>query len=338
MVLGVGALGAAVQVGARHVVDLDEPGLAARLDGHVRDAHALVHVHGADGAAGELHGLVERAVHADHADDVQDDVLAGDAGSQLALDLEQQRLGHLEPRLAGGVAHTGVGGAHARGERAQRAVRAGVAVRADDEVARADDALLGEQRMLDAHAAHLVVVGDTLLAREIAHDLGLLGALDVLVGDVVIGDESDLRRIEHLLDADLAELFDGNGGGDVVGQHEVEIAFDQLTRLHFVEPRMGGEDLLRHGHGTWHVCSFVRWVSGARASPHGPWKSLTIVPLALARKRKSPAGLFQCEAIYRFIRSITKIRGSRSCRSPYPPSSSARTSRPRWFRTRSCRR
>ena len=101
--------------------------------------------------------------------------------------------------------------------------------------------------MLDAHAAHLVVVGDTLLAREIAHDLGLLGALDVLVGDVVIGDESDLRRIEHLLDADLAELFDGNGGGDVVGQHEVEIAFDQLTRLHFVEPRMGGEDLLRHG-------------------------------------------------------------------------------------------
>ena len=125
-----------------------------------------------------------------------------------------------------------------------------MAVGADDEVARADDALLGKQRMLDAHAAHLVVVGDTLLAREIAHDLGLLGALDVLVGDVMVGHERDLRGIEHLLNANLAEFFDGDGGGNVVGQHEVEIAFDQLTRLHFVEPRMGGEDLLRHGHGT----------------------------------------------------------------------------------------
>ena len=252
MVLGVGALHAAVHVGARHVVDLDEAGLAAGFDGHVRDAHALVHAHGADGAAGELHGLVERAVHADHPDDVQDDVLAGDAGGQLALDLEQQRLGHLEPRTPRGVAHAGVGGAHARGERAQRAVGAGVAVRADDEVARAHDALLGQQRVLDAHAAHLVVVGNALLACEVAHDLGLLGALDVLVGHVVVGHERDLLRVEHALDADLAELLDGDGGGDVVGEHEVEIAFDQLTRLHFGEPRMGGEDLLRHGHGTWH--------------------------------------------------------------------------------------
>ena len=127
-----------------------------------------------------------------------------------------------------------------------------MAVRADDEVARAHDALLRQERMFHAHAAHLVVVGDALLAREVAHDLGLLGALDVLVGDVMVGNEGDLLGIEHLLDADLAELFDGDGGGDVVGQHEVEIAFDQLTRLHFVEPRMGGEDLLRHGHGTWH--------------------------------------------------------------------------------------
>ena len=38
MVLGVGALRAAVHIGARHVVHLDEAGLAARLDGHVRDA------------------------------------------------------------------------------------------------------------------------------------------------------------------------------------------------------------------------------------------------------------------------------------------------------------
>jgi hypothetical protein len=37
-----------------------------------------------------------------------------------------------------------------------------VGVRADDEVARAHDALLGQQGMLDAHAALLEVVGDPL--------------------------------------------------------------------------------------------------------------------------------------------------------------------------------
>ena len=42
-----------------------------------------------DRVAGELHRLVERAVDADHADDVQDDVLAADThGVELAVDVE----------------------------------------------------------------------------------------------------------------------------------------------------------------------------------------------------------------------------------------------------------
>ena len=90
-------------------------------------------------------------------------------GVELALNLEQQRLGHLEPRLAGGIADAGVGGAHARGKRAERAVGAGVAVGADDEVARAHNALLGQKRMLNTHAADFVIVRDALLAGEFAH-------------------------------------------------------------------------------------------------------------------------------------------------------------------------
>ena len=180
---------------------------------------------------------------------MQDDVLARDTGGQLAVDDELDGLGHLEPGLARGHAHAGIGGAHPRGERAQRAVGAGVAVGADDEVARAHDALLRQKRVLHAHAAHLVVVGDALLAHEIAHDLGLLGGLDVLVGGVVVGHEGDLGRIEHLV-GDLANGLDGDGGRDVVGEHQIQIAFDQLARFHLIQPRMGGENLLRHGHGT----------------------------------------------------------------------------------------
>ncbi len=299
MVFRVGALGAPVQVGTRHVVHLDEAGLTARLDGHVGHGHALFDAHIPNGAARELHRAVQRAVHADHADDVQDDVLARDAGSQLSLDLEQDGFGHLEPCAPGGVAHAGVGGAHARGERAQRAIGAGVAVRADDEVARAHDALLGQKRVFHAHAAHLVVVGNALLAREIAHDLGLFGALDVLVGDVMVGHEGNLFGIEHLLDADLAEFLHGDGGGDVVGEHEVEIAFDQLARLHLVKARMGGENLLRHGHGTRHACSFFYLGSCERAPKrrsaqkrpslyHAPTRQKPKAPQAPANMKRFP--------------------------------------------------
>ena len=151
--------------------------------------------------------------------------------------------------------------------------------------------------MLDAHAAHLVVVGDALLAREVAHDLGLLGALDVLVGDVMIGARARSSWDRTTFSTPiLRNSLTAMGAGNVVGQHEVEIAFDQLTRLHFVEPRMGGEDLLRHGHGTWHVCSFVRWVlKPAHAQVHGKRGNCTT---GFCAQEEEPRGALQREAIF----------------------------------------
>ena len=67
--------------------------------------------------------------------------------------LNSRRLGHLEPGLARGIAHASVGGADAGGERAEGAVGAGMGVGADDQIARAHHALLGQQRVLDAHAS-----------------------------------------------------------------------------------------------------------------------------------------------------------------------------------------
>ena len=143
VVLGVRTLGATVQVGACDVVDLDEPRFAARLDGHVRDGHALFHRHALDGAAGEFHGLVQRTVHADHTDDVQDDVFAHHARSKFALDVEQDRFGNLEPGLASRIAHARIGRTNAGSKRAERAIGAGVAVGTDDQIARPHNALLG---------------------------------------------------------------------------------------------------------------------------------------------------------------------------------------------------
>ena len=106
--------------------------------------------------------------------------------------------------------------------------------------------------MLHAHAADFVVVRNALLFGEIADDLGLLGALDILVRYVMVGYECDLGRIEYRTGADLLELLDGDRRGYIVGKHQIEIAFDELTGLDLFEPGVGGQDLLCHSHGTCH--------------------------------------------------------------------------------------
>ena len=257
VVLDEGALGAAAHVLAALLVDLEQARLAAGLDGHVGNREAALDGERLDRGAGELHRAVERAIDADLADHVEDDVLGRGALGKLAVHHDADGLGHLEPGAAGGHAHAGVRGAHAGGEGTDAAVGAGVGVRADHEVAGHDDAALGEKGVLDAHAALLVVVRDPHLVGEVARDLGLLGALDVLVGSVVVGHEADLVAVEDA-GTDLAHRLDGDGRGDVVGEHKVEVALDELAGNDLLETGVGGEDLLGHGLGTCHLLTLLR--------------------------------------------------------------------------------
>ncbi len=86
-----GRLRATLDVGASGLVEGDDAALAARLDRHVADREAVVHAEALDRVPGELHRLIERAVDADHPDDVQDEVLAAHPGQELAGDLELDR-------------------------------------------------------------------------------------------------------------------------------------------------------------------------------------------------------------------------------------------------------
>jgi hypothetical protein len=52
---------------------------------------------------------------------------------------------------------------------------------------------------------------------------------------------------------DLAAFVDGDRRGDVVGEHQVEVALDQLSGDDLVEPGVGGKDLLCNGHRTRHA-------------------------------------------------------------------------------------
>ena len=279
VVLADGTLGAALDVLAALVVHLKEAGLAARLDGHVGNGQATLDGERLDGGATKLHGAVERAVDADLANDVQDDVLGGGTLGQLAVNLEADGLGHLEPGATGGHANAGVRGAHAGGERADAAIGAGVGVRADHEVTRHHNALLGEKGVLDAHAALFEVVGDLMLVGKVARHLGLLGALDVLVGAVVVRDQADAVAVKDAR-ANLAHGLDGDGRRDVVGQHEVQVALHELPGNDLLEPRVVRQDLLCHSHGTCHAVSLslsnleaLPAREGSRASTARPGKS-----------------------------------------------------------------
>ena len=105
--------------------------LAAGLDRHVGNRHAVVHRQASRARAVELHRAVGRPVETDLANRVQDDVLGHDARLQFALEAEVHRFGYFDEQFAGAHHETGVGVADAGGELVERAGHAGVRVGAE---------------------------------------------------------------------------------------------------------------------------------------------------------------------------------------------------------------
>ena len=241
-------LRAALHVFDRLLVDGEDAIFRTGLNSHVRNAEAVVHGKRRNAFALEFHALVQGAVDANHADDVQNHVFARNPRVQLAREIEFNGGRHAEPGLARGDAGCAVGGTHARRERAQRAIGAGVAVGANDHVARSDDALLRKQRVLNAHAAHIEEVHNVVLACEIAALFALLGALDVFVRGEVVHNKGDLRAVEHLVHVGLLQLANSHRSGDVVGEREVDVRLDQLTGHYGIEPGVRRQNFLGHGH------------------------------------------------------------------------------------------
>ena len=105
--------------------------------------------------------------------------------------------------------------------------------------------------MLNTHLTHIVEVEDIILVGKLAALLGLGGALDVLIGDEVIQHDGDVRLVKHAVKARLLKLVDGDRGGDIVAQHDIELGIDELACLDLRQARMCGQNFLRqsHSHG-----------------------------------------------------------------------------------------
>ena len=130
-------------------------------------------------------------------------------------------------------------------------------VGANHQIARHHHTLLGQQRMLNTCAALFPVVGHMLLVRKVAHLLGLLSALDILVGRVMVGHQAHAVAVKDLGGTQLAKNVDGDGRRDVVCQHQVKITLNKLAGTHLIKPSMGRQDLLSYGHRTSHGYSFI---------------------------------------------------------------------------------
>ena len=245
---GPGAVHPALHIGFCHLVHGEDAVFRPGLNGHIGDGQPVVDSQPVHARPGELQGLIPGPVHADHADEGQNHVLAGDEGPELPGEVYFNGGGHLEPGLARRHGGAHVRGPHAGGEGPQGSVGAGVGVGADDGLAGGHQALFGKQGVLNAHFAHIEVVVDVKAAGEGAALLALGGGLDVFVGGEVIHHQGDFALVKDLAEAGRLKLVDGHGGGDVVAQHQIQLRLDQLSRPDGIKPRVGGQDFLRHGH------------------------------------------------------------------------------------------
>lgn len=111
--------------------------------------------------------------------------------------------------------------------------------------------------MLHAHLAHVEEVDDAVSAGELPALLGLLGALDVLVGDEVIQNDVHPGLVENIAKARLFKLVDGHRSGDVVAQDNIKVRLDQLSRLDVLLAAVGSQDFLCHSHSHGYCASVL---------------------------------------------------------------------------------
>src|SRR5207237_9217292 len=156
------------EVGASRLRWLAAALLPAEVHRQVGEREAFVHAHGFDRLTSPLHRQVIGTLRAQHANDLQRQVLGKDAGRQRAAEVDADRLRDAEPGLAGGKGHGDVRRAETRREAAERAIGGAMRIRADHDATRPDEALLHHQLVADPLLENL---GDAELVSKVSNDI-----------------------------------------------------------------------------------------------------------------------------------------------------------------------
>ncbi len=242
-----------LDVGVGRLVGRDEPHLGAELDGEIADGEPPLDAERADGAAGVLYRIAGAARRADLADQAQYQVLGRHAQPHLAVERRAQSLGAALHQRLGGENVRQLARSDAEGERPHAAVRAGVAVAADDE--RAGQA----QPQLRPHHVHDALSGlvdveeaDAGLARlgaqrheQLGADLRGAGSPRSAGDGVVGGGERQVRA--HHLDAAALQIEQPARAAEIVQQMPVHV--QQVGVVAEIGDHVGIPDLGKQGAG-----------------------------------------------------------------------------------------
>src|ERR1700691_1002624 len=259
-----------LKVNVGFLVGRDHAGARPALDRHVADRHAAFHRKRLDRRAAVFDDMAGAARRTDLADDRKDYVLGGDPGAERPVDDDAHVLGLGLDQGLRRQHMLDFRGADAMGERAERAVRRGVAVAAHDRRARQRGALLRPDDVYDDLAmVDLVVVFDADLARVLRELLDLQPALGIgdaaaAVGrlDVVIDDGERLFGRPYLAAAE-AEALERLWARHLM--HEMSVDVDQAGAARRLDDVVVPDFVVhraRLGHGSLRRVSFARTGNG----------------------------------------------------------------------------
>ncbi|MBA7611902.1 hypothetical protein ES703_19133 [subsurface metagenome] len=217
-----------------YIVHREDPRQGAPLGSHVGDGQAVVNRQVGYTAAGELKGVVENLVAVEQAAEGDDDVFAGAAWWQLAVQLDPGYRRNLPPGTSRGPDGGGVSTHHRRAQTSQAAVHVAVAVRGHHETARPGVALLAHDLVADAPPRRVEI--DAHLTGKSLDVSVLLQVSLASILHVVIQGEYRLAGDSHFARADGPELAH-HGAGVVVGHHVSGPDGDEVAAADFL-PRL----------------------------------------------------------------------------------------------------
>ena len=138
----------------------------------------------------ELYAHVVGSVSLYVSDELEDEILRGDAGLEFACDYDFHAFGDLEPDLARRPCRCHLRTSGACRECAVGSVRAGVAVASDHDESREGKAFLAHLLVAySAVAGHIIEMLDALLCREFTHFLVVHSVVAGRCRDCVVKDK-----------------------------------------------------------------------------------------------------------------------------------------------------
>lgn len=239
-----------LQVIEGDLIGSDHTGTGTSFDGHVAHGHTGLHAQAANDGTAELNNGTGTSGGTNDTDDVEDDILTGDTGGQLTVDLDAHVLAATGDEGLGGENVLDLTGTDTEGKGTEGTVCGGVTVTADDSCAGEGETLL---RTDDVDNTLALVAHAKVCETEV---------LDVLLEGAAL--EAGVVLFDELID--VLEVFAG-GGGNV-------LSFESVRWL--PEIRCGGKRNERH---TWSTVTRVqsgrRTLRPAFLRPSKAWGDVT---------------------------------------------------------------